>query len=107
MPRITIMPHKKLCPKGLSFEANDGDNLIEVLLAHNIPIEHACEMQCACATCHVYIREGLESLSHLKECEEERLNIAWGLDMDSRLSCQVVIGKQDLVIEIPKYSVNS
>jgi 2Fe-2S ferredoxin len=34
------------------------------------------------------------------------LDKAWGLEPTSRLSCQARVGDQDLVIEIPKYTIN-
>jgi 2Fe-2S ferredoxin len=73
---------------------------------HGIEIEHACEKSCACTTCHVYVREGFDSLQESTEEEDDLLDKAWGLDPDSRLSCQAVVGDEDLVIEIPKYTIN-
>jgi 2Fe-2S ferredoxin len=87
-------------------EASKGDNLIEVAMENGIDIEHACERACACTTCHVVVREGVGSLEESNELEDDLLDKAWGLEPDSRLSCQVVIGDEDLVIEIPKYTIN-
>ncbi len=106
MPTITILPHPQHCPDGAVFEAQAGDNLIEALLAHGVEIEHACERSCACTTCHVIIRNGLNSLAEAEELEEDMLDKAWGLTLQSRLSCQVVVGEQNLLIEIPKYTIN-
>jgi 2Fe-2S ferredoxin len=63
-------------------------------------------MACACTTCHVIVREGFDSLQESDETEDDLLDKAWGLEPDSRLSCQVEIGEEDLVIEIPKYTIN-
>jgi len=87
-------------------DAEPGDNLIELALANGVEIEHACEMACACTTCHVILREGFDSLEESEELEDDLLDKAWGLEPDSRLSCQVEIGDEDLVIEIPKYTIN-
>jgi 2Fe-2S ferredoxin len=87
-------------------QVSKGDNLIEVATENGIDIEHACEMACACTTCHVVVREGLGSLEESNELEDDLLDKAWGLEPDSRLSCQVVVGDEDLVIEIPKYTIN-
>jgi 2Fe-2S ferredoxin len=87
-------------------EASKGDNLIEVAMANGIDIEHACEMACACTTCHVVVREGFDSLQASDELEDDLLDKAWGLEPDSRLSCQLLVGDEDLVIEIPKYTIN-
>jgi ferredoxin, 2Fe-2S len=86
--------------------ADAGTVLIEVLLDNGIEIEHACEKSCACTTCHVILREGFGSLIPAEEAEEDLLDKAWGLEPTSRLSCQTMVGDQDLVVEIPKYTIN-
>ncbi|MCK5664699.1 MAG: ISC system 2Fe-2S type ferredoxin, partial [Thiotrichaceae bacterium] len=68
--------------------------------------EHACEKSCACTTCHVIIREGFDTLEESDENEDDYLDKAWGLEPDSRLSCQAMLATEDLVIEIPKYTIN-
>ena len=106
MPRITILPHAEICPDGIAIDVEPGTSICDAALAHGIQIEHACEKSCACTTCHVYIREGFDSLNEPDETEEDMLDKAWGLDPDSRLSCQAVVAEQDLVVEIPKYTIN-
>ncbi|HJV07695.1 MAG TPA: ISC system 2Fe-2S type ferredoxin [Chromobacteriaceae bacterium] len=107
MPRIIVLPHSQLCPEGAVIDqAEPGKNICETLLEHDIEIEHACEMSCACTTCHVIIREGFNSLAPSDELEDDMLDKAWGLEPTSRLSCQALIGDQDLVVEIPKYTIN-
>lgn len=106
MPQIVILPHVERCPDGAVLEARPGDNLIELCLENGINIEHACEMSCACTTCHVVVREGFDSLGESDEDEDDLLDKAWGLEPDSRLSCQVIVGEEDLVIEIPRYTIN-
>lgn len=106
MPKITILPHEELCPQGDVIEAPRGTSICEALLEHGIEIEHACEMSCACTTCHVVVREGFDSLGELDEIEEDLLDRAWGLQPTSRLSCQAIVADRDVVIEIPKYTVN-
>jgi 2Fe-2S ferredoxin len=106
MPQIIILPHEELCPDGMVIEAEKGKTICDVALANGIEIEHACEKSCACTTCHVYIREGMDSLNENTEDEDDMLDKAWGLDPDSRLSCQAEVGDEDLVIEIPKYTIN-
>jgi len=104
--KITFLPHETICPEGVVIEAEVGANLCRVALSAGIEIEHACELSCACTTCHVHIREGAESLVAASDLEEDNLDKAWGLDADSRLSCQVQVASQDLVVEIPKYTIN-
>lgn len=81
-------------------------SICDNLLRHDIDIEHACEKVCACTTCHVIVREGFDSLDGPEEKEEDMLDRAWGLEPRSRLSCQAKVAGTDLVIEIPKYSIN-
>jgi len=106
MPVIRILPHATLCPEGAQFEAEPGVSVCEALLEHGIEIEHACEMSCACTTCHVVVKQGYASLGELDEIEEDLLDKAWGLTPTSRLSCQAMVSEQDLTIEIPKYTIN-
>jgi ferredoxin, 2Fe-2S len=82
MPTITVLPHEELCPEGALIEA------------------------CACTTCHVVVREGFDTLVPSEEKEDDLLDRAWGLEPTSRLSCQALMPGGDLVIEIPKYTIN-
>ena len=106
MPKLKILPHAALCPQGAQFEAEPGKSLCDALLENHIDIEHACEKSCACTTCHVVLREGFDSLEPAQEKEEDLLDKAWGLEATSRLSCQAKMAGRDLVIEIPKYTIN-
>ena len=106
MPKITFLPHESICPDGKTVEVESGMSICDAGLAHGIAIEHACEKSCACTTCHVYVREGLDSLEPSTETEDDYLDKAWGLDPDSRLSCQALVADEDLVVEIPKYTIN-
>ncbi|KAB1852478.1 ISC system 2Fe-2S type ferredoxin [Acinetobacter tandoii] len=106
MPRIKVLPHAQFCPEGAEFEVEQNANLCESLLKNNIKIEHACDMSCACTTCHVIVRKGFDSLEEMNDVEADLLDRAWGLEPDSRLSCQVEIVDEDLEIEIPKYTIN-
>jgi len=107
MPTLTVLPHAELCPDGAVIaDAPVGVSVCRVLLDNHIAIEHACELSCACTTCHVIVRAGFETLADASENEEDLLDRAWGLEPTSRLSCQAVIGEADLTVEIPKYSIN-
>ena len=106
MPRIIFLPHEEICPQGAVIEAETGISIIDAALANGIDIEHACEKSCACTTCHVIVREGFDSLDPAEEAEEDLLDKAWGLEPESRLSCQSLVAKEDLVVEIPKYTIN-
>ncbi len=106
MTKIIVLPHEELCPEGAVIEAEQGKSICETLLANDVEIEHACEMSCACTTCHVIVREGFDSLEEADELEEDYLDKAWGVEPDSRLSCQAIVADEDLVVEIPKYTIN-
>ena len=106
MPKIRVLPHVELCPQGTEFVLSQGANLCRSLLDHGVEIEHACEMSRACTTCHVIIRKGFDSLAPSDEDEDDLLDRAWGLSPQSRLSCQVAVGAQDLEVEIPRYTIN-
>ncbi len=106
MPKIVVKPHPEICADGFEFEVESGVSICRAMLDHGIATEHACELSCACTTCHVYVREGLDSLEEADEMEEDYLDKAWGLDTDSRLNCRAIVADEDLVVEIPKYTIN-
>ena len=106
MPQIIVLPHQELAPEGAAFEADSGTSICDALLDNGVDIDHACEKSCACTTCHVIVREGFESLEDADELEEDYLDKAWGLEPESRLSCQAIVDDADLVVEIPKYTIN-
>ena len=97
MPQIIVLPNEDYCPEGVVIEAESGTTVCRALLANDVEIEHACD---------VYIREGFDSIEESDEIEDDLLDKAWGLDPDSRLSCQAVVAEDDIVIEIPKYTIN-
>jgi 2Fe-2S ferredoxin len=106
MPKIIFLPHQELCPDGAVVEAKTGESVLNIALANHIHIEHACEKVCACTTCHIIVREGFDSLGESDELEDDMLDKAWGLEPESRLGCQSIVADQDLVVDIPKYTVN-
>jgi 2Fe-2S ferredoxin len=75
-------------------------SLLDIALAHDIALEHNCGGSCACTTCHVIVREGEGHLSEMQADEEDRLDMAEGLTIHSRLGCQAVV-QGDVVVEIP------
>ncbi|WP_067517785.1 ISC system 2Fe-2S type ferredoxin [Endozoicomonas ascidiicola] len=106
MTRIVFLPHEELCPEGAVVEVEPGITVCDAALQNGIEIEHACEKSCACTTCHVIVREGYESMEEADELEDDMLDKAWGLEHESRLSCQAVVADEDLVVEIPRYTIN-
>ena len=106
MPKITFLPNEDICPEGATIEVAKGTSICRAALDSGIAIEHACELSCACTTCHIYVVEGLDSMSEATDDEDDYLDKAWGLQSNSRLSCQAIISDEDLVVEIPKYTIN-
>ena len=106
MPKITVLPHAELAPEGAELQVPTGTSICEALLENGIEIEHACDMSCACTTCHVIVRQGFDSLNELQEEEEDLLDKAWGLEPQSRLDCQAIVAHTDLTVEIPIYTIN-
>jgi 2Fe-2S ferredoxin len=104
--KIVFLPNAEHCPDGAVIEAKVGESICDAALENGIAIEHACEKSCACTTCHVIVREGYDSLEPADELEDDLLDKAWGLEPDSRLSCQAIVAGTDLVVEIPRYSIN-
>ncbi len=82
-------------------------SILDIALAHGIEIDHACGGVCACSTCHVIVREGIEACQDAAEDEEDMLDSAPGVELHSRLACQAVPnGERDLVVEIPDWNRN-
>ena len=106
MPQVIFLPHDKFCPDGMVVEAEPGTSILELAHANHIEMENACGGVCACTTCHVIVKEGFNSLNEAEEEEEDLLDKAWGLQPQSRLSCQAILARENVTVEIPKYSIN-
>ncbi len=103
---IVILAQQGICPEGAVLEAEPGETILYVAMRNGIEIEHAWEKSCACTTCHCIVREGFASLPESSEEEDDMLHKAAGLEPESRLSCQARVTDDDLVIEIPRYTLN-
>ncbi|QCI24094.1 ISC system 2Fe-2S type ferredoxin [Buchnera aphidicola (Macrosiphoniella sanborni)] len=106
MPTVLFLPHKLILPKGAILQAETGETILNLALRNDIKLEHACEQSCACSTCHCIIRKGFFSVTGWSEKEDDILDKAWGLQPESRLSCQAIIGKMNIEVEIPLYNLN-
>lgn len=84
-------------------------SILDVLLGHGIHLDHACGGNCACTTCHVIVKRGIERLSEAEEEEEDLLDKAPGLTPTSRLGCQAVVEDPDaeLTVIVPRYTINA
>ena len=80
-------------------------SLLDIALAHGIELEHNCGGSCACTTCHLIIKQGMNNLSEMEDKEADRLDTAWDLTTSSRLGCQAVV-KGDVVAQFPMYTRN-
>ena len=107
----TFLPMKKkveISPEKISTE-NDGlpGSILNAALAAGIDLDHSCGGVCACSTCHIIVREGFESCNDATDDEEDMLDLAPGLEPQSRLACQCVPnGSQSVIIEIPECNRN-
>jgi 2Fe-2S ferredoxin len=81
------------------------ESILDIALHFGVHLEHACGGNCACTTCHVIVKNGDDNLSEMEECEEDRLDMAPGLTLHSRLGCQAVV-TNDVVLEIPEWNRN-
>jgi 2Fe-2S ferredoxin len=81
------------------------ESFLDLAMNHGIPLEHACGGSCACTTCHLIIKQGMQNLSEMEDNEADRLDTAWDLTTTSRLGCQAII-KGDVVAEFPLYTRN-
>jgi 2Fe-2S ferredoxin len=81
------------------------ESFLDIAMNCDIPLEHACGGSCACTTCHLIIRKGMENLSEMEDNEADRLDTAWDLTTTSRLGCQAIV-RGDVVAEFPMYTRN-
>jgi 2Fe-2S ferredoxin len=82
-------------------------SLLDIALGSGIEVDHACGGVCACSTCHLFVKEGLDSCSEATEEELDMLDMAPDLKPTSRLGCQCVPnGEKDIVVEIPSWNRN-
>lgn len=82
-------------------------SILDIAMANDVDIDHACGGVCACSTCHVVVKEGFDTLNESTEEEEDQLDKAPGITTKSRLACQAVAnGSKNLVVEIPNWNRN-
>jgi 2Fe-2S ferredoxin len=76
-------------------------------MANGVELEHVCGGVCACSTCHVIVKQGLESCNEGTDDEFDQLDEAPMTTLQSRLACQCVpSGTKDIVVEIPAVNKN-
>ena len=109
--QVTFEPQRKTVKilPGEMLKESDGlpGSLLQLALNNDIDLDHSCGGVCACSTCHVIVRSGFESCNVATEDEEDMLDLAPGLQPQSRLACQCVPdGTSNIVIEIPEWNRN-
>ena len=111
VPKVTFLP----IGKTVEFESGNlpykghgkPESLLDIALNFGIHLEHACGGNCACTTCHIWVKEGAENLSQMDDDEADRLDMAADLQLNSRLGCQAQITKPGkVVVEIPAWNRN-
>ena len=109
MTKVTFLPLNRTVEFDLAALPFQGHgrprSLLDVALNFGIPLEHTCGGNCACTTCHVWVKQGKELLSEMEDDEADRLDTAWDLKPQSRLGCQAVV-RGDVVCELPMYTRN-
>jgi ferredoxin, 2Fe-2S len=108
---ITFLPEGKTLevdPSQLPYGRNGlPGSILDLAHGADVPLDHACGGVCACSTCHIIVREGLETCNEASDDELDQLEEARGLTMESRLGCQCVPnGTKNVVVEIPGWSRN-
>jgi len=98
MPLITIQP------SGKTIEAAEGIRLLDILKLSGENIQHKCDGQAQCGTCHIYVQEGRKSISKIQRPEHEKLDSIIGVGSKSRLACQVVLGNENITVELLGFS---
>ena len=98
MPKVTFLPIDR------TVEVTEGTSILEAALENGIDLTHNCGGVCACTTCHVIVRKGDDNLSEMEFDEDDRLSMAEGLTMHSRLGCQAIVEGGDVTVEIPRIS---
>lgn len=109
MPKVTILPANvtiEYDPDSMPYsEHGKKGSLLDICLNHKVHLEHACGGNCACTTCHVIVRSGDSNLTQMEDDEVDRLDMAPGLTLHSRLGCQSVV-TGDVIVEIPSWNIN-
>ncbi|MGP0061484.1 MAG: 2Fe-2S iron-sulfur cluster-binding protein [Beijerinckiaceae bacterium] len=98
------MPLLNIKPSGKTYEAQQGSTLLAALLGTGEPIEHKCDGKAQCGSCHIFIQEGRKSVSRIAALENEKLDTLVGIGSKSRLACQVIIGAEDITVELLSFS---
>jgi 2Fe-2S ferredoxin len=106
MPSITFKKNRVLI-EDLTVPAEDGETILRAAQDSGVPVGSNCGGVCGCSTCHVYVVKGLGSLEEMEEREEDRLDLAFDVRLNSRLGCQAKVSGEDLVVDISEESLKA
>lgn len=102
------MAKVRFVDQGVEVEVPVGTSILEAAQKAHAPEGSACGGVCACSTCHVYVEKGAELLSEAEEDEEDILDKAFDVRMNSRLGCQSKIVKEGtLEVRITRESLDA
>ncbi len=109
--RLTFLPEDRTVEFELGslpyWDHGKPQSILDVALHFRVPLEHACGGNCACTTCHVWVKQGADLLSPIEDDEADRLDMAADLQLNSRLGCQAQItAPGEIVVEIPAWNRN-
>jgi len=76
-------------------------NLLSVLMQEDLNILKECGGRGMCATCHVYIQEGMNALSPIAKREQRTLEVITTCKPNSRLACQAKVIAEGVIVELP------
>jgi ferredoxin, 2Fe-2S len=91
----------------VAVEVTRGTTLLDAAEKAGAQVGHSCGGVCACSTCHIWVRKGLESLSEQTDHEMDRLDMGFDVRPYSRLSCQSEVGNEDVLVEITEESLTA
>ena len=103
MPKVTF----KSPLDDVSVEVEPGTSILEAAEKCGAHVGHSCGGVCACSTCHVWVRRGLESLSDQEDAEMDRIDQAFDVRAFSRLGCQAQVDGEDVDVEITQESLSA
>lgn len=106
MPKI-VFKKNRLLERDHEVPVDAGTTILEAANSKGIPVGSNCGGVCGCSTCHVYVVEGLDSLEEASDKEEDRLDLAFDVRLNSRLGCQAEIDQEDLVVDISEESLKA
>jgi ferredoxin len=78
-----------------------NDNLLSLLLDKELKVLQECGGRGICATCHIYIKDGMEQLSPMSRREQRTLEVITTCKMNSRLACQARVVGDGVVVDLP------